>query len=243
MSAIALSHQRLHAAGHKSHRTASSHAKTVAAQTTRTSLQVSPAHNGPHISRGVCTDRETDQALLIRVQAGDHSAFERLMNKYQSRILQIVQRFVGEADAPDVAQESFIKAYRSLKGFRGESSFYTWLYRIAINCAKNHLVSRSRRPVLQDLDVADAEKFGNEEYLSDVGTPEAYLLAEEVGETLAGAMKTLPTDLRGAITLREFEGLSYEDIAQEMRCPIGTVRSRIFRARAMIDTALSPLLA
>ncbi len=183
-----------------------------------------------------------DDQLVERAQAGDKRAFELLLRKYQHKIIQLVSRLVGEADAADVAQESFIKAWRALPGFRGQSAFYTWLYRIGINTAKNHLVARNRRPSTQDIDVDDAEQFGHTAQMSDIATPEALLLSEEirqkVGETIAG----LPPDLRQAITLRELEGLSYEDIAEAMDCPIGTVRSRIFRARDAIDVILKPLL-
>jgi RNA polymerase sigma-70 factor (ECF subfamily) len=191
----------------------------------------------------VRVDHNADQGLVTRAQAGETIAFEMLVRKYQNRVIQLVQRLVGEADAPDVAQESFIKAYRALNSFRGQSAFYTWLYRIAINTAKNHLVSRSRRPASQDLDVSDAEKYGHEEHLSDLGTPEACLLADEIQGTLETVMEKLPADLRSAIILREMEGLSYEEISVVMKCPIGTVRSRIFRAREAIDLAVNPLLA
>lgn len=202
-----------------------------------------PAQPEPVVAREAQIDHSGDQALVVRAQEGDQRAFELLVRKYQGRVIQLVARLVGEGDAPDVAQESFIKAYRALGSFRGQSAFYTWLYRIAINSAKNHLVSRSRRPATQDLDVADAEKYGHEEHLSDLGTPEANLLADEIKDTVAHVMKKLPGDLRQAITLREMEGLSYEEIAQVMECPIGTVRSRIFRAREAIDVAVGPLLA
>lgn len=187
-------------------------------------------------------DHDADQALVAQAQAGVQIAFELLVRKYQNRLIMLVQRLVGEADAPDVAQEAFIKAYRALPNFRGQSAFYTWLYRIAVNTAKNYLVSRSRRPATQDLDAADAEKFGHEEQMSDFNTPEACLLADEIKYTIKTVMGKLPPDLCEAITLREIEGLSYEEIAVAMRCPIGTVRSRIFRARDAIDAAVNPLL-
>jgi len=184
----------------------------------------------------------TDEQLVARAQAGDQRAFELLVRKYQHRIIQLVSRLVGDADAPDVAQDTFIRAWRALNGFRGQSAFYTWLYRIGINTAKNALVSRGRRPADRDIDIADAELYGHTEQLSDIDTPEAQVLTEEIREKVEAAIGKLPVDLRKAITLRELEGLSYEEIAQVMDCPIGTVRSRIFRAREAIDLVLKPLL-
>lgn len=183
-----------------------------------------------------------DEQLVARAQAGDQRAFELLVRKYQHRIIQLVSRLVGDADAPDVAQDTFIRAWRALNGFRGQSAFYTWLYRIGINTAKNSLVSRTRRPADRDIDIADAELYGHTEQLSDIDTPEAQVLTEEIREKVEAAIGRLPVDLRKAITLRELEGLSYEEIAQVMDCPIGTVRSRIFRAREAIDLVLKPLL-
>lgn len=183
-----------------------------------------------------------DEQLVERAQRGDKRAFELLVRKYQYKIIQLVSRLVGDADAPDVAQETFIKAWRALKGFQGNSAFYTWLYRIGINTAKNHLVARHRRPSNQDIDVDDAEQFGHTEQMSDVDTPEALLLSDEIKQTVGAAIAKLPPDLRQAITLRELEGLSYEEIAEVMDCPIGTVRSRIFRAREAIDVVLKPLI-
>lgn len=183
-----------------------------------------------------------DEQLVDRAQQGDKRAFELLVRKYQYKIIQLVSRLVGDADAPDVAQETFIKAWRALKGFQGNSAFYTWLYRIGINTAKNHLVARHRRPSNQDIDVDDAEQFGHTEQMSDVDTPEALLLSDEIKQTVGAAIAKLPPDLRQAITLRELEGLSYEEIAEVMDCPIGTVRSRIFRAREAIDVVLKPLI-
>jgi RNA polymerase sigma-70 factor, ECF subfamily len=180
---------------------------------------------------------EEDQ-LVVRAQAGQAPAFEALVNKYRNKVVQLVARLVGEADAQDVAQETFIKAYRALGGFRGQSAFYTWLYRVAVNSAKNHLVARGRRPLSQDIDVADAEAFGHSEQLSDVATPESILLSQEMEHKLATVIKKLPSDLRRAIVLRELEGLSYDEIAEVMDCPIGTVRSRIFRARESIDAVV-----
>ncbi len=188
------------------------------------------------------TEELTDEQLVERAQQGNQRAFELLVRKYQHKILQLVGRLVGEADAPDVAQETFVKAYRALNGFRGQSAFYTWLYRIGINTAKNHLIARNRRPAGQDIDVADAEQYGHTEFLSDGDTPESLLLSEEIREKVAEVIARLPPDLRQAITLRELEGLSYEEIAQIMDCPIGTVRSRIFRAREAIDAVVKPLL-
>lgn len=188
------------------------------------------------------SEENLDEQLVARAQSGDKRAFELLVRKYQYKIIQLVSRLVGDGDAPDVAQETFIKAYRALKGFQGNSAFYTWLYRIGINTAKNHLVSRSRRPADQDIDIADAELYGHTEHLSDVETPEAQLLTEEIKTKVAEAIAKLPADLRKAITLRELDGLSYEEIAEIMECPIGTVRSRIFRAREAIDAVIKPLM-
>jgi RNA polymerase sigma-70 factor (ECF subfamily) len=188
------------------------------------------------------SEEQTDEQLVALAQEGNGRAFELLVRKYQFKIIQLVGRLVGESDAPDVAQETFIKAYRALNGFRGQSAFYTWLYRIGINTAKNHIVSRGRRPANQDIDIQDAEQYGHTEHLSDVDTPESLLLSEEIKQKVAEVIDKLPADLRQAITLRELEGLSYEEIAEVMDCPIGTVRSRIFRAREAIDAVVQPLL-
>src|SRR5579859_441693 len=188
------------------------------------------------------SEEQTDEQLVARAQEGDGRAFELLVRKYQYKIIQLVSRLVGDSDAPDVAQETFIKAYRALNGFRGQSAFYTWLYRIGINTAKNHIVSRGRRPANQDIDIQDAEQYGHTEHLSDVDTPESLLLSDEIKQKVAEVIHKLPADLRQAITLRELEGLSYEEIAEVMDCPIGTVRSRIFRAREAIDAVVQPLL-
>ena len=188
------------------------------------------------------SQEQTDEQLVAQAQEGNQRAFEFLVRKYQHKIIQLVGRLVGDADAPDVAQETFIKAYRALSGFRGQSAFYTWLYRIGINTAKNHIVSRGRRPANQDIDIVDAEQYGHTEHLSDVDTPESLLLTEEIKGKVAEVIQKLPSDLRQAITLRELEGLSYEEIAEVMDCPIGTVRSRIFRAREAIDAVVQPLL-
>ncbi len=187
-------------------------------------------------------EEQLDEQLVARAQNGERGAFDVLVRKYQHKIVQLVERLVGEADGPDVAQEAFIKAYRALRSFRGQSAFYTWLYRIAINTAKNFLVARKRRPASQDIDVADAELYGHTSQMSDIDTPEALALSGEIKEKVTEAIQRLPGDLRQAITLRELEGLSYEEIAEAMNCPIGTVRSRIFRARAAIDEVLLPLL-
>ena len=188
------------------------------------------------------SEKDIDQALVERAQQGDSRAFDALVIKYQQRVIQLVSRLVSDADAQDVAQEAFVKAFRALPKFRGQSAFYTWLYRIAVNTAKNHLVSRKRRPSGQDIDVADAELYGHTEHLSDNTTPESNLLSEEIRKVVSDTIDNLPADLKTAISLREFDGLSYEDIASAMDCPVGTVRSRIFRARAAIDDKLKPLL-
>jgi len=189
-------------------------------------------------------ERETDQLLVERVQKGDKRAFDLLVGKYQHKIVSLISRYVSDhAEALDVAQEAFIKAYRAIGRFRGDSAFYTWMYRIAINTAKNHLVSQSRRPPSSDIDAQDAEQFHFDTRLKDRGSPEHELLKEEIENTIHDAIADLPDDLRVAITLREMEGMSYEDIATTMDCPIGTVRSRIFRAREAIDVRLRPLLS
>jgi RNA polymerase sigma-70 factor (ECF subfamily) len=186
---------------------------------------------------------ELDKKLVLRVQQGDKSAFDLLVIKYQHRIIQLVNRYVKDpSEAQDVAQEAFIKAYRALAGFRGDSAFYTWLYRIAINTAKNYLVSRSRRYSDYQIDVQDAEQVENAPQLKAMDTPENLLLNDEIVMVIKSAIEKLPEEMKVAIMLREFEGMSYEEIAQTMDCPVGTVRSRIFRAREAIDEKLSPLL-
>jgi RNA polymerase sigma-70 factor (ECF subfamily) len=182
------------------------------------------------------TAGETDQQLVRRVQAGDKRAFDLLVIKYQHKILGLVSRYVQDShEVQDVTQEAFIKAYRALPNFRGDSAFYTWLYRIAINTAKNHLVSRSRRPPGSDIELEDAEYFEAGGALRSLENPENALFGEELKRVVDAAIGELPDDLRSAVTLREFDGLSYEDIAEIMDCPVGTVRSRIFRAREAID--------
>ncbi len=183
------------------------------------------------------TAAETDQQLVARVQTGDSRAFDLLVLKYQHKIFSLIGRYVHDADeVQDVAQEAFIKAYRALPKFRGDSQFYTWLYRIAVNTAKNHLVSRSRRPPGSDVEVEDAEYYEGGAALRDIETPENALFGAELKRVVETAISDLPDDLRTAVTLREFDGLSYEDIADIMDCPVGTVRSRIFRAREAIDS-------
>ncbi|MBT8119500.1 MAG: RNA polymerase sigma factor RpoE [Gammaproteobacteria bacterium] len=189
------------------------------------------------------SEREIDHELVKRVQQGDKKAFDMLVLKYQLRVSKLVSRFLrNQSDVPDVVQEAFIKAYRALPNFRGDSAFYTWLYRIAINTAKNHLVAQSRKSPVNSIDVQDAEDYGASEWLKEFASPEREALASELEMTIHRAMGELPSDLREAITLREIEGLSYEDIASVMDCPIGTVRSRIFRAREAIDGKLEPIL-
>jgi len=188
-------------------------------------------------------DDGADIHLVERVKRGDKSAFDLLVLKYQHRIVKLVSRYVRDpSDALDVAQEAFLKAYRAIPKFRGESAFYTWLYRIAINTAKNYLVMMSRRPTEIEPETAEGETPELESILKEQATPENLLLTEEIQKTIVEAIETLPEDLRTAINLREVEGLSYEEIAQVMSCPIGTVRSRIFRAREAIDKRLKPLL-
>lgn len=184
-----------------------------------------------------------DQRLVERVQAGDKRAFDLLVKQYQHKIIGLIGRYVYDShEAMDIAQEAFIKAYRALPGFRGDSAFYTWLYRIAINTAKNHLVSRGRRPPDVDVDVDDAQYLGAESQLRDLDTPESSLYRDELEKVVRDTLERLPEDLRVALTLREFDGMSYEDIANVMGCPVGTVRSRIFRAREAIDKEIAPLL-
>ncbi|QEL65140.1 ECF subfamily RNA polymerase, sigma-24 subunit [Oryzomicrobium terrae] len=190
------------------------------------------------------SNREVDQVLVERAQAGDKHAFELLVAKYQRKLARLLSRFIRDpAEVEDVTQEAFIKAYRALPAFRGDSAFYTWLYRIGINTAKNYLVAQGRRaPTSTEFDSEEAETFEDGDQLRDINTPDALLLSKQIGETVNSAMEALPEELRTAIVLREIEGLSYEDIAKIMDCPIGTVRSRIFRAREAVAAKLRPLL-
>ena len=190
------------------------------------------------------SEREIDQEWVRRVQHGDKHAFDFLVKKYQRRLARLLSRFVRDpAEVEDVTQEAFVKAYRALPGFRGESAFYTWLYRIGINTAKNYLVAAKQRPILSaDFEDEDGDKTSAGEQIPDLNTPETEYMNRQIVETVNQAVATLPEDLRTAITLREMEGLSYEDIAIAMDCPIGTVRSRIFRARDAISAQLKPLL-
>ena len=190
------------------------------------------------------TEREADQQLVERVKKGDKRAFDLLVGKYQHKVLSIIGRFVNDPDeAKDVSQEAFIKAYRALPKFRGDSAFYTWIYRIAVNTAKNHLVSRGRRPPGTDIDVADAEFHQSGVVLHEIATPENQLMKDELEALVYKALSDLPDDLRTAVTLREFDGLSYEEIAEVMDCPVGTVRSRIFRGREAIDNRIKDKVA
>ena len=190
------------------------------------------------------SDREIDRQLVERAQAGDKRAFELLVEKYQRKLARLLSRFIRDpAEVEDVTQEAFIKAYRALPAFRGDSAFYTWLYRIGINTAKNYLMAMGRRaPTSTEVEAEEAEGFDEGEQLRDINTPESALLTSEIAETVNKTIEQLPEELRTAIQMREIEGMSYEDIAQAMDCPIGTVRSRIFRAREAIAEQLRPLL-
>lgn len=188
-------------------------------------------------------ERRADQELVKRARAGDRRAFDLLVLKYQQKVANLIGRYLRDpTEVLDVTQDAFIKAYRALPGFRGESAFYTWLYRIAVNTVKNHLVAQGRRPPNDDVDAEMAEQMDLGARLRDVATPERELLGDEIARTVQRALDQLPDELRTAIVLREFEGMSYEEIATAMSCPIGTVRSRIFRAREAIDKQLRPLL-
>lgn len=188
------------------------------------------------------SEQLTDRVLVERVQNGDQRSFNVLVQRYQHKVAGLVSRYVPAGDTPDVVQESFIKAYRALDSFRGDSAFYTWLYRIAVNTAKNYLVAQGRRPPSYDLDASDAENFENAGALKEISNPENLMLSEELKQVVFRTIEMLPEDLRMAITLRELDGLSYEEIAEIMDCPVGTVRSRIFRAREAIDSKVQPLI-
>jgi RNA polymerase sigma-70 factor, ECF subfamily len=188
-------------------------------------------------------EQDTDNALVERVQKGDKKAFDLLVRKYQSKVISVISRYISDwSECQDVAQEAFIRAFRAIGAFRGESAFYTWVYRIAINTAKNYLVAQGRRPPTDDVAVDDAVQLDAGVRLKDSATPERELMRQEIERTVFATVEKLPEELRTAITLREVEGLSYEEIAESMQCPIGTVRSRIFRAREAIDAELRPLL-
>ncbi|MCG6971090.1 MAG: RNA polymerase sigma factor RpoE [Gammaproteobacteria bacterium] len=188
-------------------------------------------------------EQTVDQSLVERVQKGDKTAFDVLVRKYQHKVVKLISRYIKDPDeALDVSQEAFIKAYRALPNFRGDSAFYTWMYRIAINTAKNYLVAQGRRLPNVDIDIQEAEQFEGASTLREYATPERLLQRDEIEQTVFSAIDKLPEDLKTAITLREIDGLSYEEIAEAMACPVGTVRSRIFRAREAIDKSLKPLL-
>ncbi len=187
---------------------------------------------------------ESDQQLVERVQSGDKRAFDLLVRKYQHKLVSVISRYIKDwSECQDVAQESFIRAYRAIGNFRGDSAFYTWIYKIAINAAKNYLVSQNRRPPTDDIAIEDAVLLDGGTRLKDSATPENEMLRQEIEQTVFATVEQLPEELKTAITLREVDGLSYEEIAEAMNCPIGTVRSRIFRAREAIDIQLRPLLA
>lgn len=184
-----------------------------------------------------------DKELVARVQRGDKRAFDLLVKKYQHKVFSLISRLVRDpADIADVAQDAFVKAYRALPNFRGDSAFYTWMYRIAVNTAKNHLVSQGRRPPDSDIDASEAEQFSGVDALRDLGSPERLALRDELKQRVDEAINGLPEDLKSAITLREMEGMSYEEIADVLNCPVGTVRSRIFRAREAVDRSIRELL-
>ncbi len=190
------------------------------------------------------SNADIDAELVRRVQQGEKRAFDILVRKYQQKVIALIARYVHDSsDVLDVAQEAFIKAYRALPNFRGDSAFYTWLYRIAINTAKNYLIARSRKPPSEDIEIESAEQFEGVSSLKEYATPDHYLSRDEIAKTITQAVEELPEELRTAILLREIDGLSYEEIAAAMECPVGTVRSRIFRAREAIDKRLKPLLS
>lgn len=189
------------------------------------------------------SEQLTDQQIVERVQRGDKNAFNLLVVKYQQKVAHLVSRYVqNSGDVADVTQEAFIKAYRALPNFRGDSAFYTWLYRIAVNTSKNYIVAIGRKPPASDVDAAEADYYEGSDALKEQGTPERRLMTDQMEKMLYGVLEDLPEDLRMAISLRELEGLSYEDIAKVMNCPVGTVRSRIFRAREAIDKVIQPLM-
>ena len=189
------------------------------------------------------SEQKKDLDLVRKAQAGDKAAFDLLVRKYQNKIISLVSRYLGQnGDVQDVAQDAFIKAYTALPGFRGEAAFYTWLYRIAVNSAKNYLMARGRRPAAVDVDAEEAEFFENSDALKENASPERLALTEEIKKVIFDTIEQLPEELKIAIQLREIDGMSYEDISSAMGCPIGTVRSRIFRAREAIDNNLQPLL-
>ena len=188
------------------------------------------------------SEQITDQELVERAQKGDKKAFNLLVVRYQNRVAGLLTRYVARDDIPDIVQESFIKAYRSLESFRGESAFYTWLYRIAVNTAKNHLTALGRRPPKEDVLAEDAETYSSGDQLREADTPENLVLSDELRRIVFDTIENLPDELKTAITLREIEQLSYEEIAEVMQCPVGTVRSRIFRAREAIDAKINPLM-
>ncbi len=189
------------------------------------------------------SEQNVDQKLVERVQGGDKNAYNLLVIKYQHRVANLISRYVrNQSDVPDLVQEAFIKAYRALPNFRGDSAFYTWLFRIAVNCTKNHLVAIGRKPPGSDIDIDDAEVYSDSDALKENASPENELLTAEIKKVVFDTINQLPEELKQAINFRELEGLSYEEIAVVMNCPVGTVRSRIFRARDIIDQKLSPLL-
>jgi len=189
------------------------------------------------------SEQNVDQKLIERVQSGDKNAYNLLVTKYQHKVANLVSRYVkNHSDVPDIVQEAFIKAYRALPNFRGDSAFYTWLYRIAVNCAKNHMVASGRKPPGSDVEIEDAEFYDGGDALRENASPEKLLLTNEIKKVIFDTIEQLPEDLKTAINLRELEGLSYEEIAVIMECPVGTVRSRIFRAREAIDKKVQPLI-
>ena len=195
------------------------------------------------MGKGLMADNIADKEIIERVKNGDKKAYDLLVLKYQQRVINLISRFVKNyADALDISQETFIKAYKALPNFRGESAFYTWLYRIAVNTAKNHLTVQSRKITKSDYDVTEIEQIEGNMTLTEQTTPENLLIKDELQETILNTIENLPEDLKSAIMLREIEGLSYEEIATVMECPVGTVRSRIFRARETIDNKIKPLL-